>query len=257
MVALHEVTKTYAVNGTLVPVLDKVSFSVAPGEFVAILGPSGCGKSTLLNIIAGLEEPTAGTIALYGCRPRSRLGLSAYMHQKDLLLPWRTVVDNAILPLEVQGVPRAEARRRALALLETFGLKGFEKAYPFALSGGMRYRVAFLRTVLAGRSLVLLDEPFGALDALTRASLQEWLADLWETLRLTVLLVTHDVEEALFLADRVLVLTPRPARVQNVVAVDLARPRRRDVVVSPPFIRLKEQVLALIAQTASGQRGKG
>ncbi|MFN3975181.1 MAG: ABC transporter ATP-binding protein [Dehalococcoidia bacterium] len=230
----------------MVPVLESVSLGVAPGEFVAILGPSGCGKSTLLNLIAGLEEPSGGTVSINGVIHRRRAGLCAYMHQKDLLLPWRSVLDNAILPLEVQGVPRREARQRALALMEAFGLKGFENAYPFTLSGGMRQRAAFLRTVLSGKSIVLLDEPFGALDALTRAGLQEWLASLWESLHLTVLLVTHDVEEALFLADRVVVLSPRPARVQGVVAVELPRPRLRGVVTSPPFVHLKEQVLRLL-----------
>lgn len=240
------VSKAYALNGRVVPVLESVSLGVATGEFVAILGPSGCGKSTLLNLIAGLEEPSSGTVSINGVIHRRRTGLCAYMHQKDLLLPWRSVLDNAILPLEVQGVPRREARQRALALMEAFGLKGFENAYPFTLSGGMRQRAAFLRTVLSGKSIVLLDEPFGALDALTRAGLQEWLASLWESLRLTVLLVTHDVEEALFLADRVVVLGPRPARVRGVVAIELPRPRLREVVTSPPFVLLKEQVLRLL-----------
>lgn len=247
-VQITEVSKAYALNGRVVPVLKGVSLAVAPGEFVAILGPSGCGKSTLLNLIAGLEEPTSGTIAIQGVIARERMGLCAYMHQKDLLLPWRSVLDNAILPLEVQGVPKREARRRALALMEAFGLKGFENAYPFTLSGGMRQRAAFLRTVLSGKPIVLLDEPFGALDALTRAGLQEWLASLWESLRLTVLLVTHDVEEALFLADRVVVFSPRPASVQGVVAIDLPRPRQRDVVTTAPFVRLKERVLHLLTR---------
>ncbi|GBD10551.1 Aliphatic sulfonates import ATP-binding protein SsuB [bacterium HR23] len=252
-VEVKGVRKAYALNGRVVPVLDSVSFSVGPGEFVAILGPSGCGKSTLLNLIAGLEEPSAGTIAIQGAVPRKRTGLCAYMHQKDLLLPWRTVLDNAILPLEVQGVPRKAARERALALMDVFGLRGFEHAYPFTLSGGMRQRAAFLRTVLAGKSIVLLDEPFGALDALTRASLQDWLASLWEALRLTVLLVTHDVEEALFLADRVLVLTPRPARVRGVVPVSLPRPRQREMVTSPPFVRLKAEVFQMLTGTQVAQ----
>ncbi|MDP2860100.1 MAG: ATP-binding cassette domain-containing protein, partial [bacterium] len=161
------------------PVLDGVDFHASEREFVAIVGPSGCGKSTFLNILAGLEEPDAGEIELDGVSAQRRLGLVGYMQQKDLLLPWRTVLDNAILALEVRGVPRAQARQRALELTETFGLKGFERQYPALLSGGMRQRAAFLRTVLAEREAILLDEPFGALDALTRAQMQEWLLERW------------------------------------------------------------------------------
>ena len=182
----------------------------------AVVGPSGCGKSTLLELVAGLQEPDEGEIRR---RP------SAYMPQRDLLLPWRDALGNAALALECQGVPRAEARRRAVPLFERFGLSEFEHVRPAALSGGMRQRVAFLRTLLQGRPVLLLDEPFGALDAITRADLREWLAAALEEEPRTVLLVTHDVEEAVFLADRIVVLSPRPGRVVADFEVDLPRPR--------------------------------
>jgi ABC-type nitrate/sulfonate/bicarbonate transport system ATPase subunit len=182
----------------------------------AVVGPSGCGKSTLLELVAGLQEPDEGEIRR---RP------SAYMPQRDLLLPWRDALGNAALALECRGVSRAEARRRAAPLFERFGLTEFEQMRPAALSGGMRQRVAFLRTLLQGRPVLLLDEPFGALDAITRADLREWLAAALEEEPRTVLLVTHDVEEAVFLADRIVVLSPRPGRVVADFEVDLPRPR--------------------------------
>jgi ABC-type nitrate/sulfonate/bicarbonate transport system ATPase subunit len=182
----------------------------------AVVGPSGCGKSTLLELVAGLQEPDEGELHR---QP------SAYMPQRDLLLPWRDALGNAALALECQGVSRAEARRRAAPLFERFGLTEFEQVRPAALSGGMRQRVAFLRTLLQGRPVLLLDEPFGALDAITRADLREWLAAALEEEPRTVLLVTHDVEEAIFLADRIVVLSPRPGRVVADFEVDLPRPR--------------------------------
>jgi ABC-type nitrate/sulfonate/bicarbonate transport system ATPase subunit len=182
----------------------------------AVVGPSGCGKSTLLELVAGLQEPDEGELHR---QP------SAYMPQRDLLLPWRDALGNAALALECRGVSRAEARRRAAPLFERFGLTEFEQVRPAALSGGMRQRVAFLRTLLQGRPVLLLDEPFGALDAITRADLREWLAAALEEEPRTVLLVTHDVEEAIFLADRIVVLSPRPGRVVADFEVDLPRPR--------------------------------
>lgn len=247
-IKLDGISKEFYAFGQPLPVLDDVDFHVSEGEFVTIIGPSGCGKSTLLNIIAGLEEPNQGTIWLRDTEPAQRLGRVAYMHQKDLLLPWRTVLDNAVLGLEVQGVSRAQARQRAEALMERFGLKGFERAYPSALSGGMRQRAAFLRTVLSERDLVLLDEPFGALDALTRAQMQEWLLDLWAGFHKTIVLVTHDVDEAVFLSDRIYLMTARPGRVKLILPVDLPRPRSYDIVTQPPFIALKAKLLAAIRE---------
>jgi ABC-type nitrate/sulfonate/bicarbonate transport system ATPase subunit len=197
----------------------------------AVVGPSGCGKSTLLELVAGLQEPDEGELHR---QP------SAYMPQRDLLLPWRDALGNAALALECQGVSRAEARRRAAPLFERFGLTEFEQVRPAALSGGMRQRVAFLRTLLQGRPVLLLDEPFGALDAITRADLREWLAAALEEEPRTVLLVTHDVEEAIFLADRIVVLSPRPGRVVADFEVDLPRPRS---ITDPAFTDLKARAL--------------
>ena len=245
---------TYEEGGATLTALDDLSLSVADGELVALIGPSGCGKSTLLDIVAGLLAPDAGDVRLDE-RPMSaaeRLGRSAYMRQRDLLLPWRTALDNAALALEVAGMPRRQARAAARARLPEFGLDGFADAYPAQLSGGMRQRVAFLRTVLADRPLLLLDEPFGALDALTRAEMQVWLLGLWERDGRAVLLVTHDVEEAVFLADRVIVLTPRPGRVAHVEPVALPRPRRRSAVTEPAFLRHKEAILRTLGLLDAG-----
>ena len=218
-----------------VEALDGVDLTLAEGEIVAIVGPSGCGKSTLLEIVAGLQEPDAGEV---DAPPAS------YMPQKDLLLPWRDALGNAALALEAGGTRRGEARRSAAPLFERFGLGGFERTPPYELSGGMRQRVAFLRTLLPGRPLLLLDEPFASLDSLTRAEMQAWLAEALEAEPRTTLLVTHDVEEALYLADRVAVMSPRPGRVVAEIEVPLARPRpRRETVTDPAFVDLKEQAL--------------
>ena len=245
---LRGLYKSFTVDGREVPVLDGVDLYAAEGEFVSVIGPSGCGKTTLLNCVAGLDEPNAGAIELEGSSEERRLGAVGYMPQKDLLLPWRSVLDNAIIGLELMGQPRAEARRRALGLMETFGLSGFEGQYPSALSGGMRQRAAFLRTLLADQALVLLDEPFGALDALTRSQMQEWLLGLWGDLGKTIVLITHDVEEAVLLSDRVYVLTARPARVKLVVDVDLPRPRHYRMVTDEAFVHLKATLLASLRE---------
>jgi NitT/TauT family transport system ATP-binding protein len=195
-------------------VLADVSFGLAPGERVAVVGPSGCGKSTLLQAIAGLLEPDSGVIEVGGRRdPSDRLAGCALMPQDDLLLPWRSALDNAALGLLNAGMPLAEARRVAAPLFERFGLGGFEVTRPAGLSGGMRQRVAFLRTLLAGKEVLLLDEPFARLDALTREELQGWLADALDQEPRTVALVTHDVDEALRVCRRIVVLSARPAAV--------------------------------------------
>jgi ABC-type nitrate/sulfonate/bicarbonate transport system ATPase subunit len=218
-----------------------VDLRVGLDEVVAVVGPSGCGKSTLLELVAGLQEPDEGAVSVAGAPdPADRRAACAFMPQRDLLLPWRDAFSNAALALECQGVPRAEARRRAEPLFERFGLAEFERASPAELSGGMRQRVAFLRTLLPGRHVLLLDEPFGALDSITRSSMQRWLADALAQDPRTVLLVTHDVEEAVFLADRVAVLSPRPGRVVAELPVELERPRD---VTSPEFGDLKRRAL--------------
>ena len=212
-------------DGEPVLALAGIDLDLAPGEFVSVVGPSGCGKSTLLDVIAGLDPPTSGTISLDGDPGTGLLGRVGYMPQSDLLMPWRTVLDNAALGPVVAGEPRSRARELARSELDRFGLAGFEDAWPVQVSGGMRQRAALLRTFLSGGEPVLLDEPFAALDALTREGMREWLLDIWESEGRTILFVTHDVEEAVFLSDRVLVMSPRPGRIELSVEVDLPRPR--------------------------------
>ena len=234
-----------------VDAIDRISLDVHLGEFVVIVGPSGCGKSTLLNIIAGLTEPDIGSVSLQGDTHAERIGRVAYMHQIDLLLPWRNVLSNATLGLEIAGIPRAEAESKATELAQRFGIADFMNAYPATLSGGMRQRVALLRAVLPDRDVLLLDEPFKALDAITRSELQRWLSDVLDRSHRATIMVTHDVEEALMLGDRVLVMSPRPGRILLELDVDLPRPRPRDVVREPNFVDLKWQLLSALDSYAT------
>jgi NitT/TauT family transport system ATP-binding protein len=228
-------------------VLDGVDLRVPAGGRVAIVGRSGTGKSTLLSVVSGLDEADGGAIAVHGATTAAgRLERCALMPQRDCLLPWRTALDNAALALQNAGLSRRDARERALPLFARLGLSGAEHLHPAKLSGGMRQRVAFARTLLADKPVLLLDEPFGALDALTRAELQQWLLDALDLEPRTVLLVTHDVEEALLLADRVLVLGP--GRVVAELDVDLPRDApRRELVTSPAFVALRERALEAVA----------
>jgi ABC-type nitrate/sulfonate/bicarbonate transport system ATPase subunit len=243
---LRAVQRTFTDRrGARVPALAGISLRVAHGEVLAVVGPSGCGKSTLLELICGLQSPDAGEL---------RSEPAVLMPQRDLLLPWLDARDNAALALRVAHVPRAQARERASALFAELGLEGFERAHPSELSGGMRQRVAFVRTLLSGKPVLCLDEPFGALDAITRAEMQDWLARALARAPRTVVLVTHDVEEAVLLADRVLVLTPRPGRVAGEIEVAPARPRGRT---DAAVVALRERALGLLAtssQTASSQK---
>jgi ABC-type nitrate/sulfonate/bicarbonate transport system ATPase subunit len=227
-------------------VLDGLELTVAAGERLGIVGRSGSGKSTLLSLVAGLDEPDAGVVSVGGERfAGDRLLRCALMPQRDCLLPWRTALDNACLALENRGVPRRQARREAAPLFARFGLAGSEHLRPARLSGGMRQRVAFLRTLLAAKDVLLLDEPFGALDAITRAELQDWLGGALSGSPRTVLLVTHDVEEALLLCDRVVVL----AGGRIVAELDVEVPRegaRREIVTSRDFVTLRERALEAI-----------
>src|SRR6185312_12648404 len=219
----REVTMRYRVGGADILALQHVSLHVDEGEFVALVGPSGSGKTTLLSIFAGLETPTSGAVALRGDTQARLLGQAGYMPQRDLLLPWRSALGNAIAGLQAQGVSRTEATTRARALFAEFGLAGFERAWPATLSGGMRQRVAF-----------------------TRTGLQRWLADLWERLGATCLLVTHDLDEALLLADRIYVLSPRPGTVRLERAVPLERPRRLEMLTRPEIVTIKAELLAAL-----------
>ena len=233
---LERVSRTYRTrDGGEVQALRGVSLRARAGELLAVVGPSGCGKSTLLELICALQAPDGGTIA---CPP------AVLMPQRDLLLPWLSALDNAGLALRIAGLTRAQARRRAGALFEELGLEGFQQARPGELSGGQRQRVAFLRTLLAGKPLLCLDEPFGALDAITRAEMQGWLVDALAREPRTVVLVTHDVEEAVVLADRVAVLSPRPGRVVAELQIELARPRLRT---DAEAVSLREQALEALA----------
>jgi ABC-type nitrate/sulfonate/bicarbonate transport system ATPase subunit len=234
-VRLQDVSRSYrARNGASVQALAGVSLNAASGELLAVVGPSGCGKSTLLELICGLQLPDGGSIS---CAP------AVLMPQRDLLLPWLSAVDNAALALRISGLSRADARRRAAALFAELGLVGFEQAHPAELSGGMRQRVAFLRTLLSGKPVLCLDEPFGALDAITRGEMQDWLAQALAREPRTVVLVTHDVEEAVVLADRVAVLSPRPGRVIEELEVAIARPRART---DAQVIALRERALGAL-----------
>jgi ABC-type nitrate/sulfonate/bicarbonate transport system ATPase subunit len=240
-VAVEDVSHVYGGrDGVEVRALDGLWLHAAPGELVAVVGPSGCGKSTLLELICKLQTPDAGTLR---CAP------AVLMAQRDLLLPWLSAVDNAALALRIAGKPRAEARACAAALFAELGLDGFERARPHELSGGMRQRVAFARTLLSGKPLLCLDEPFGALDAITRGEMQDWLARALARDPRTVVLVTHDVEEAVLLADRVAVLSHRPGHVVAELQVRLARPRART---DADVLALREQ--ALDALGAGGRR---
>lgn len=225
-------------------VLDDVTAVAERSHFVSIVGPSGCGKSTLLRILAGLLVPDSGTATVDGTSTIGRPGLVAYMPQKDLLFPWRRALANATLGAEISGVSRHEARTKALELFPRFGLSGFERAWPAQLSGGMRQRLALLRTFLTPRDTVLLDEPFGALDAITRREMHRWLQEVWLADRRTVLFVTHDVEEALTLSDVVYVMTRRPGRIQARVDVPFDRPRGVELVTDEKFVQLKARLLA-------------
>jgi NitT/TauT family transport system ATP-binding protein len=243
-VQLTDVTKGF---GGLTA-LAGVSLSLHHRSRTGIVGPSGCGKTTLLQVIAGLLEADAGLVKVGGATAaRQRLARCALMPQRDLLLPWRNALDNAAIALQNRGASRAAARLRTQPLFEQLGLGGFERARPGELSGGMRQRVSFLRTLMAGKDVLLLDEPFGALDSITRAQLQEWLSQAMEAVPRTVLLVTHDVDEALLLCQQVVVLSARPGRVVGVLPGGGGfRGPRREIVTSPEFASLKKQALAAI-----------
>jgi ABC-type nitrate/sulfonate/bicarbonate transport system ATPase subunit len=230
--------------------VEPLDLEIPTGRFVSLVGPSGCGKSTLFNVIAGLLQPTEGRVLIDGEDATGTIGRVGYMLQKDLLLPWRSVLDNVVLGMEIQGKPMKAARERALPLLQKYGLAGFEHLYPNSLSGGMRQRAALLRTLLFDTDVILLDEPFGALDAQTKLHMQEWLMQLWSDFKKTVVFVTHDVEEAIYLSDEIHVMGTRPGRILETIPVTIARPRARTTALTPEFIALKERCMKLLTAAA-------
>lgn len=228
------------------PVLDGVDLTLNRGELVCLLGVSGGGKTTLFNVISGLLAPDSGHVLLDGRDVTGCPGQVSYMLQKDLLLPYRTVQDNVILPLLLQGVPRAEALKTAHDLFDVFGLDGTRRLYPAQLSGGMRQRAALLRTYLFSRQMVLLDEPFSALDALTRSAMHRWYLDVMDRLPVSTLFITHDVDEAILLSDRICLLSGSPGRITHEISVPHPRPRPDDFKLSQEFLACKGQILSLL-----------
>ncbi len=241
-IALRDLVKTYTTRDGPVHALDGVTFDVAEGEFVSVVGRSGCGKSTILKIVSGLLAKTSGSVRVGGTEVASPLRDAGIVFQAPTLLRWRTVMDNVLLPAEFLGMEMAEARRRAQELLDLVGLRGFEGRYPRELSGGMQQRVAISRALIHDPRILLLDEPFGALDALTREEMNLELLRIWSQKRKTSMLITHSIAEAVFLADRVIVMTPRPGRVAEIVRVALPRPRAAAVRLTPEFAALVRHI---------------
>ena len=247
VVELRDVWKTFE-GARTVEALQAVSVTVARNEFTAILGPSGCGKSTLLNMVAGFDAPTRGAVLFDGEPVRAPDPRRAVVFQEPALFPWYTVLDNITFGLRTRGLAPASYRARVDTFIDQVGLRGFESHYPAELSGGMKQRVGIARVLVMEPDVLLMDEPFGSLDAQTRSVMQELLLSVWERHQQTVLFVTHDIEEALLLADSVFVMTARPGRIKKRIAVELPRPRSLEVTTSPFFNDLKREVLALIRE---------
>ncbi len=229
-------------------VLHNISLTVGEKEVVGVIGPSGCGKSTLLDCIAGLTVPENGDILIDNKSIVKKRGQVAYMFQDDVMFPWRSVLDNVIIPLELKNIKKDTARKEAKTLLKTFGLEKFASFYPFMLSGGMRERASLLRTYLCKKDVMLLDEPFSKLDALTRSQIQEWFLHILSQQQKSVLFVTHDVDEAIYLSDRIYVLSQRPSKVIAEVPITIKKPRSIDISLSKEFISKKKQILDLLKQ---------
>jgi NitT/TauT family transport system ATP-binding protein len=255
MLSVRNVTRTF--SGAPQPAVQDVSFDIAPGEFVTVIGPSGCGKTTLLRIVGGLLSPTAGDVYVAG---KESLGPStdkAIVFQHFNLFPWRTVLANAAYGLEIQGLPKAVRNARATEYLKLLGLEGYEDYFPGQLSGGMRQRVGIARALAVQPRVLLMDEPFGALDALNREYLQGELEKICETGRLTVLFITHSIDEALYLSDRIIVMGTRPGRIVNEFEVSLRRPRGQyDVRADPEFAELRAQIWAILRREIASGAGQ-
>jgi putative hydroxymethylpyrimidine transport system ATP-binding protein len=243
MLSIKDLSYSFQSEENSNPIFDQISLDVKPGEFVSVIGASGSGKSTLFKLISGLLEPDQGDIMVNGQKTGKRLGSIGYMPQKDLLLPWRTVLENVLLPLEVTKEPKQARIPEIREWLSRFGLAEYEKAYPNELSGGMKQRVAFLRTLMTGKDLLLLDEPFGALDSLTKRNMHSWLLGLWGELQKTVLFITHDLEEAVLLSDRIYLLQDTGIKE---IKVNLARPRSSQLIYQSEFITMRKELEWLI-----------
>lgn len=242
LLVVDHVSKTFRDGAEPLHVLDQVSLAVGHGEFVSLIGPSGSGKSTIFHVIGGLTKPDEGTVLIDGVDTTGERGHISYMPQQPALFPWRTVQDNVIMALEVAGQAKREARLKARESIAKVGLAGFEKAYPHTLSGGMQQRVAFLRALLSPKELMCLDEPFSALDALTRLHMQRWLLNIWETNKRSVLFITHNIEEALLLSDTIYLLSNKPAIVLERIDVPFARPREEALLADPQFVAMKQHI---------------
>lgn len=227
-------------------VIEDVSFYVKENEFVSLLGPSGSGKSTIFNIISGLLKPDSGKVIINEDDYTGKTGHVSYMYQKDLLLPWKRIIDNAAMPLVLKGEKKDTSREKVSKYFKTFGLEGFEEKYPHQLSGGMKQRAALLRTYMFSKDIMLLDEPFGALDAITRSKMHFWLLDVIKKLNSTVLFITHDIEEAIFLSDRIYILSDKPARIKEEVEVKLENRTSKDIVTTKEFNDIKRRILNVL-----------
>jgi len=227
-------------------IISDISFYANENEFISLLGPSGSGKSTVFNIISGLMNKDEGEILIDGEVCHGRSEKVSYMHQKDLLLPWKNIVDNTTLSLIIKGKSKKEARSEVLSHFKTFGLEGFEYKYPFQLSGGMKQRAALLRTYMSSSDIMLLDEPFGALDAITRSKMHYWLIEMIKELKATIIFITHDIEEAIFLSDRIYLLSDKPATIKKEIIVDLPKNRNKDIITSEKFNEIKKSILKIL-----------
>ncbi len=238
-----DVKKDFYYENEYMKVLNEINLYVNEGEFVSIIGPSGCGKSTIFHLMTKIVKGYEGEIEIDGISLESYSEPLSYMSQKDLLMPWRKLIDNLRLPLEIKGIDKNEANQQIIKMLPDFGLDEFQNAYPNELSGGMRQRAALLRTFLIESELMLLDEPFAALDAISRSKMQKWLLDVWNQYKRTVLFITHDIDEAIFLSDRIYVLSNRPAFIKKEIKIEFDRPRNQDIMVSEKFLTYKKELM--------------
>lgn len=246
IVSLVDVCMNYQTLEGETPALKNINLDVKEGEFIGIVGPSGCGKTTILSLISGLIKPCSGKVLVQGKEVEGPSPMVGYMLQQDYLFEWRNIFQNVMLGLEVLGKDNDENREKVNKLLDTYGLSEFKKHYPRQLSGGMRQRAALLRTYLMDGEIMLLDEPFGALDEITRMQMQDWLISVWEKHKKTVLFVTHDIDEAIYLSDRVLVMSDRPGTINGEIQINIERPRKREMILTSQFSEYKKNILKLL-----------